>query len=170
MNKNQELQESRLATTDENGNRVYIHPEDISGKWKSRREKFYWFLIFLYLILPWIYINGKQWILLDLPNRRFHIFGQIFYGHDGPLLFFLALGFVVLMAFITSIWGRVWCGWACPQTVFIDAIFRKIERIVEGKARARKEGPFRFEFDGVSQNESSRQLHVTPSRIQKERT
>ena len=133
-----ELPESRLATTDEKGNRVFIHPEDISGKWKTRRTRFYWFLIVIYLILPWIYIDGKQWILLNIPKREFTIFGNVFYGHDGPLLFFLALGFVILMAFITSLWGRVWCGWACPQTVFIDSIFRQIERIVEGKARARK--------------------------------
>jgi cytochrome c oxidase accessory protein FixG len=130
--------ESRLATTDEHGSRVYIHPEDISGKWKSRRTKFYWFLTILYLVLPWIYVGGKQWILLDIAKREFTIFGHLFYGHDGPLLFFLVLGFVILMAFVTSIWGRVWCGWACPQTVFIDILYRKVERLIEGKARQRK--------------------------------
>ena len=141
MNKDESdipIYETRLATTDENGNRVYIHPEDIKGKWKSRRDIFYWFLIFVYLFLPWIYVEKKQWILLNLPKREFHLFGNVFYGHDGPLLLFVILGFVILMAFITSIWGRVWCGWACPQTVFIDAIFRRIEKIVEGNSRKRK--------------------------------
>jgi cytochrome c oxidase accessory protein FixG len=133
-----ELHESRLATTDEHGRRVYIHPEDIHGKWKTRRTYFYWFLIGIYLVLPWVYVNGKQWVLLDLPKREFHIFGNIFYGHDGPLLIFVLLGFLFLMAFITSVWGRVWCGWACPQTVFIHAIYQRIERLVEGKARERK--------------------------------
>lgn len=133
-----DLPDSRLATTDEHGNRVFIHPEDIKGKWKTYRTRFYWFLIFLYLVLPWIYIDGKQWILLNIPQRIFTIFGVNFYGHDGPLLFFLAVGFVLTIAFITSIWGRVWCGWACPQTVFIDSIYRTIERLVEGKARQRK--------------------------------
>ncbi len=143
-----QLHETRLGTTDEKGNRVYIHPEDITGKWKTRRTSLYWFLIILYLVLPWIYVDGKQWVLLDIPKREFTIFGTVFYGHDGPLLFFLLLGFIILMAFITSIWGRVWCGWACPQTVFIDTLFRKIERIVEGKARARKkldESPWNLE-------------------------
>jgi cytochrome c oxidase accessory protein FixG len=133
-----EPHETRLATTDEHGHRVYIHPEDIKGKWKTRRTFFYWFLIILYLVLPWIYVDGKQWVLLNIPQREFTIFGEVFYGHDGPLLFFLVIGFIILMAFITSIWGRVWCGWACPQTVFIDSIFRQIERIVEGNARKRK--------------------------------
>jgi cytochrome c oxidase accessory protein FixG len=139
MDKRQEFQESRLATTDESGNRVYIHPEDIKGKWKDRRTYFYWFLIILYLVLPWVYIDGKQWVLLDLAHREFTIFGHMFYGHDGPLLFFLLIGFVVLMAFITSIWGRVWCGWACPQTVFIEIIYRKIEQLIEGKSRQRRD-------------------------------
>lgn len=138
MNEHHELPESRLATTDVNGNRIYLHPEDIQGKWKDRRSFFYWFLIILYLVLPWIYVNGEQWVRLDLPKREFTIFGNIFYGHDGPLLVFLIFGFVILMAFITSLWGRVWCGWACPQTVFIDTIYRKIETLVEGKARQRR--------------------------------
>ena len=132
-----ELHSTRLATTDENGNRVYLHPEDIKGTWKSRRKKFYWFLIGLYLVLPWVHINGKQWVKLDLTNRQFTIFGEMFYGHDGPLLIFLFLGFLFFIAFITSLWGRVWCGWGCPQTVFIDSIFRPIERLIEGKSRAR---------------------------------
>ncbi len=143
-----ELPESRLKTTDEKGNRVYLFPEDITGFWKTRRRAFYYILIFLYLFLPWIYIDGKQWVLLDIPKRTFRIFGFEFFGHDGPLLFFLLAGFILTIAFITSIWGRVWCGWACPQTVFIDAIYRNIEKLVEGKARARKAlaaGPWTFE-------------------------
>lgn len=143
-----ELPESRLKTTDEKGNRVYLFPEDITGFWKTRRRAFYYFLIFLYLFLPWIYIDGKQWVLLDIPKRTFRIFGFEFFGHDGPLLFFLLAGFILTIAFITSIWGRVWCGWACPQTVFIDAIYRNIEKLVEGKARARKAlaaAPWTFE-------------------------
>lgn len=128
----------RLATTDETGNRVYLHPEDITGKWRTLRTRFYWLLIVFYMVVPWIYIDGKQVILLDLPAREFHIFGYTFYGHDGPLLIFILLGFGFSLAFITSIWGRVWCGWACPQTVFIDAIYRRIERAIEGKSRQRR--------------------------------
>ena len=139
MDQRLDFQESRLATTDINGNRIYVHPEDISGKWKTRRTIFYWFLILLYLVLPWIHVNGKQWVLLDLERRKFTIFGHMFYGHDGPLLFFLVLGFVILMAFLTSLWGRVWCGWACPQTVFIDTLYRQIERFIEGKSRQRRD-------------------------------
>ena len=128
----------RLATTDETGNRVYLHPEDIKGKWRTLRTRFYWLLILFYMVVPWLYIDGKQIILLDLPGREFHFFGYTFYGHDGPLMIFLLLGFGFTLAFITSLWGRVWCGWACPQTVFIDAIYRRIERMIEGKSRERR--------------------------------
>ena len=143
-----ELHEERLATTDEKGHRVYLHPEDVSGKWKTRRTLFYRGLIGLYLILPWIHFQGKQIILLDIPQREFTFFGQTFYAHDAPLFLLVLLAFVFTMGFITSLWGRVWCGWACPQTVFIDAIYGKIERLIEGKSRQRQkldQAPWNFE-------------------------
>jgi cytochrome c oxidase accessory protein FixG len=132
-----ELPESRLGTTDESGERVYVHPHDVKGKWTRVRKTIYWFLIFIYLVFPWIRVGGKQLVLLDLPAREFYIFGTTFYGHDGPFLIFFILAFLFLIAFVTSVWGRVWCGYACPQTVFIDAIYRWIERKVEGSGPKR---------------------------------
>jgi cytochrome c oxidase accessory protein FixG len=141
-------EESRLQTTDAHGNRVFIHPEDLSGRWKNRRLLVYWFLIGIYMLLPWINYQGKQIILIDIPNREFSFFGLTFWGHDVPNLIFVLLGFVFLIGMITSIWGRLWCGWACPQTVFLDSIFRKIESLVEGKSRQRMtlaKAPWSFE-------------------------
>ncbi len=133
-----ELHEERLGTTDEHGHRVYIHPEDVKGFWRTQRTRFYWFLILLYVVLPWFNWGDKQIILLNIPMREFTFFGTTFYAHDAPLVLLLLLGFVFTMGFVTSIWGRVWCGWACPQTVFIDTIYRGIERLIEGKARQRQ--------------------------------
>jgi len=133
-----ELHEERLGTTDEQGHRVYIHPEDVKGFWRTQRTRFYWFLILIYVVLPWFNWNGKQIILLNIPMREFTFFGTTFYAHDAPLILLLLLGFVFTMGFVTSIWGRVWCGWACPQTVFIDTIYRGIEKLIEGKARQRQ--------------------------------
>lgn len=141
MNKHKnpfELHESRLGSTDEDGHRLFIFPEDVKGIWRKRRSIFYWLLILLYLALPWIHVGGKQSILLDIEAREFVFFGNSFMAHNAPLFLFLLLAFVFAIGFITSIWGRVWCGWACPQTVFIDAIYRNIEILVEGKARARQ--------------------------------
>ncbi len=138
MSKNRfELDPERLASTDEFGNRVYIHPEDVNGKWKQRRFPFYYFLVFIYLVLPWIYINGKPSLLIDIAKREFTVMGQTLYGVEPILFFLLLVSGLFYIAFVTSTWGRAWCGWGCPQTVFTQGIFLKIESWVEGKARER---------------------------------
>ena len=134
-----ELDPERLATTDEFGNRVYLYPEDVKGVWKDRRKKFYWFLVLLYLVLPWFYINGKPALMVDILKREFTFMGLTLHGVE-PILFFLLLASgIFFIGFITSSLGRVWCGWACPQTVFIQSIFMKVEAFFEGKARERRE-------------------------------
>jgi len=146
--KRTELHEERLGTTDKRGHRVDIFPEDVKGPWRTRRNYVYWFLIIIYFTLPWIYFKGKQIIQLDIVHREFTFFGTTFYSHDAPLIFFFFIIFVFAFGFITAQWGRVWCGWACPQTVFIDAVYRKIEEMIEGKARKRRalsRAPWNFE-------------------------
>jgi cytochrome c oxidase accessory protein FixG len=140
MTKNRfELDPERLATTDEHGNRVYLYPEDVKGKWKNRRQRVYWGLILLYLVLPWFYINGKPALMVDISHREFTLLGFTLHGME-PILFFLMLASgLFFVAFMTSLLGRVWCGWGCPQTVFIQAIFLKIEQVIEGKARQREQ-------------------------------
>ncbi len=133
-----DLDPERLATTDEHGHRVYLYPEEVKGKWKDRRHFLYWFLIGLYLVLPWFNINGRPALQVDIFNREFSFLGSTLHGVE-PILFFLMLASgLFFIAFMTSLLGRVWCGWACPQTVFIQSIFWKIEQLVEGKARARR--------------------------------
>lgn len=136
---NDTLPKDRLSTTDENGKRVYLYPADYHGKYRSRRAWVHLALIFLFLALPWVYVGGRQLIFLNVAAREFYFFGLHFRAHDAPLLLFFVLAFVFLIGLITAIWGRLWCGWACPQTVFTDLLFRKIERWIEGPPRARKE-------------------------------
>ena len=134
-----ELDPERLATTDEHGNRVYLYPEDVKGVWKTRRTIFYWFLIILYLVVPWFYINGKPLLMVNIFKREFTFLGSTLHGVE-PILFFLIVASgLFFIAFVTSIFGRVWCGWACPQTVFIQTIFMKVESLIEGKARQRRD-------------------------------
>lgn len=148
MSKNRfELDPERLATTDEHGHRVYLYPEDVKGKWKTRRDVVYYSLIALYLILPWIYIKGKPALMVNIFKREFTFMGSTFYGVDPILFFFVIISGIFLIAFLTSLFGRVWCGWACPQTVFIQTIFQKVEQILEGSARQRRalaEAPMSF--------------------------
>lgn len=133
-----ELDAERLSTTDEAGHRVYLYPEDARGVWKNRRHIFYWFLLALYLVLPWFYIKGKPFLMLNIFTREFTLAGHTIHGVE-PILFFLVVASsLFFIGFVTSVFGRVWCGWACPQTVFIQTIFSKIETMIEGRGRARK--------------------------------
>ncbi len=142
-----DLHPSRLGTTNEDGSRAFVYPSDVRGKWKNRRKLAHLLMLAIFLIAPWLRYGGEQMLLIDVVHRRFIFFGHIFWSHDVPVLFLLVLlGFVTIL-FVTTIWGRVWCGWACPQTVFIDAIFRRIERWVEGNhliRRRRDEQPWSF--------------------------
>ncbi|MDD4974902.1 MAG: cytochrome c oxidase accessory protein CcoG [Bacteriovorax sp.] len=133
-----ELDPERLATTDEFGQRVYLYPEDVVGPWKNRRTIFYWFLILLYLVLPWIYIKGKPALMMNIFTREFTFMGMTLHGVEPILLFLVVISGLFFIAFLTSVFGRVWCGWGCPQTVFIHTIFSKIETLIEGGARARR--------------------------------
>ena len=146
-----ELDPERLATTDEHGHRVYLYPEDVHGKWKNRRTIFYWFLIIFYLVLPWFYINNKPALMVNIFAREFTVLGFTLYGVE-PILFFLIVASgIFFIAFMTSQLGRVWCGWACPQTVYMEFVYRPIERLFLGRAyanrRARVAG---WRMDGLS--------------------
>ncbi len=133
-----ELPEDRLASTDETGRRVYMHPAEVNGPWRNRRTAIYSVLLVVFLVLPWLEVAGHQAVLLDLPRRRFAIFGLTFWAHDAPMLVFVLLALVLGLLFVTSLWGRIWCGWGCPQTVFIDMVYRRIEGWIEGNAHERR--------------------------------
>jgi cytochrome c oxidase accessory protein FixG len=127
-----------LASLDQFGDRKFLFVAEVTGKFKNWRNIIHPLFILFFLILPWIKINGEQWVLLNIPERKFNIFGFSFWAHDAPLIFFIIAGSLIGLSFITAIWGRIWCGWACPQTVFIEGVFRKIEAFVEGNYLARK--------------------------------
>jgi cytochrome c oxidase accessory protein FixG len=138
LKKRFELDPERLATTNAEGQRIYLYPEDARGIWKDRRQVFYWFLIIVYLVLPWIYIKGKPFLILNIFTREFTFAGYTLNGVEPILIFLVVASLLFFIAFVTTLFGRVWCGWACPQTVFIQTIFSQIETMIEGKARVRK--------------------------------
>ncbi|HEX4924217.1 MAG TPA: cytochrome c oxidase accessory protein CcoG [Bdellovibrionales bacterium] len=134
-----ELPLESLASLDKAGRRVSIHPAAVSGRWKARRVRLQAVLLVIFLVLPWIKINGLQSILIDIPSRRFTFFGIGLWAHDAPLLLLLFASFAFSIAAVTTVWGRVWCGWACPQTVFIERVFRQVETWIEGSYLSRRE-------------------------------
>ncbi|WP_374000245.1 cytochrome c oxidase accessory protein CcoG [Bdellovibrio bacteriovorus] len=141
------LDPSKLTSVDVHGDHINIIPAEVRGFYRKHRTWTQIILLIIFLILPWTTLNGHQTILIDIPKREFALFGILFKSHDAPLLFFILGTLTLGLAFVTSIWGRVWCGWACPQTVFIDAVYRRIEQWVEGsyiQRRQLRDGPMTF--------------------------
>ncbi|MCE1190133.1 MAG: cytochrome c oxidase accessory protein CcoG [Ignavibacteria bacterium] len=127
-----------ISTVSEQGKRLWIYPKQPSGRYYNARTIFSWFLIAFLAITPFIRVNGHPLVLLNILERKFIIFGLAFGPHD---FYIFVLGFIAVIVFIflfTAIYGRVFCGWACPQTVFMEMVFRKIEYLIEGDAKQQR--------------------------------
>ncbi len=125
-----------LATLNEDGSRRWIRPRPSTGKWLVRRRAVAYALIALFLLIPHLRANGKPWMLLDLPRREFTFFGTTFLPTDTLLLMLLFVSVLIGVFLLTALFGRVWCGWGCPQTVWMEFIFRPLERLIEGGVSA----------------------------------
>lgn len=107
---------------------IMTGPAEAKGFYQKIRDLLQPILVVLFLVAPWISIQGQPLFLFDVLHHRFILFGKIFYSHELPLLFFLIILIVLTIFLITALYGRLWCGWACPQTVFIHTVFDRIER------------------------------------------
>lgn len=121
----------------QDGSRAFVYTADVHGRFATARRVVFAVLIAVYVALPWIPIGGRPAVFLDVEHREFFLFGETFNAQDVWLVFFLVTGAVFGLVVLTAVAGRVWCGWACPQTVFLDGVFRPIERLVEGNREAR---------------------------------
>ena len=121
-----------LYNIDATGKRHRIYPQDITGKFTRIRTKLAYLLILIYLLPPWLKINGLPVIQLNIPDRQFVLFGSIFWPQDVQYLVFIFILAGLFLFFITALLGRVWCGWACPQTIFLEFVLRRIEYWIEG--------------------------------------
>ncbi len=126
-----------VTTFGKTGARVMMYPAHAPGRFYNARMVVGALLMAVYLLLPWIRIGGAPAIFLNIAERRFHLFGLTFLMQDLWLAFFVISGLGFLLFTVTAILGRVWCGWACPLTVFLDFV-RRIERWIEGDALERK--------------------------------
>lgn len=131
-----------LSTLNRDGSRRWIKPKPSSGRFLRRRRATALALILLFTSLPYVKIAGKPAVLLDLVTRRFTFFGTTFLPTDTLLLALLLVGAFVGIFLLTALLGRVWCGWACPQTVYMEMVYRPIERFFEGPP-GRVSGRFR---------------------------
>ncbi|OGX90594.1 cytochrome c oxidase accessory protein CcoG [Hymenobacter coccineus] len=127
-----------LSTIGAAGERVWLYPKKPSGRlYDYRKWLSYGFLAVLFAG-PWLRIHGLPVLLLNLPARRFIIFGQIFWPQDFFVLLLATLTFLVFIILFTVVYGRVFCGWVCPQTIFLELVFRRIEYWLEGDAPQQK--------------------------------
>ncbi|HEX4086847.1 MAG TPA: cytochrome c oxidase accessory protein CcoG [Chthoniobacteraceae bacterium] len=127
----------RLATVNRDGSRNFVHAASVRGFYTRLRGIAGVAVLAVYAALPWIPVNGNPALFFDIAHRQFHIFGLTLVMQDFWLAFFLITGLGFSLFYITALLGRVWCGWACPQTIFLD-IVRRIERLCEGDAVSRR--------------------------------
>jgi cytochrome c oxidase accessory protein FixG len=125
---------SVMASVDSNGRRLWLHVHLVMGIWRLRRMVLAVGLIGFYLALPYLTIGGKPALLLDIPKRQFIVAGQMFWPQDFSYLLILILIFVVGTALLVALVGRFFCGWLCPHNVFLETIYRPLERLFEGPA------------------------------------
>lgn len=138
MQKNKRPNLVSVTTINPDGSHFVLHPADVKGRFTSFRRIFGILLIAVYVLMPWIPINGAPALFFDVENRRFHMFGITLLTQDLWVFFFAISGLGFVLFFITALLGRLWCGWACPYTVFLEHVFRRIERWIDGDATARR--------------------------------
>jgi len=121
-----------LPTLNADGTRNRVRPELFRGSRYRARLLTAWGLLITFLVLPFLSWGGKPLVLLDVVQRKFVLFGRTFLPTDGVLLMLLLIALFVGVFWVTALVGRAWCGWACPQTVYLEFVFRPIERWFEG--------------------------------------
>lgn len=124
----------KISTVDEKGKRFWIFPKKPKGNLHRARIIVSVILLAIMFITPFLRINGKPVLLLNIIKREFVIFGVGFWPQDFHLFVIATLSLVIFIVVFTVTFGRVWCGWACPQTIFMEMVFRKIEYFIEGDA------------------------------------
>jgi len=117
--------------------RAKVYPREVSGRFARLRSLAVWVLLGIFYLLPWLRFDGRPLVLFDLPARKFHVLGLSFFPQDFLYLAFFLIICALSLFFFTALAGRLWCGYACPQTVWTE-VFLWIERRIEGD-RARRQ-------------------------------
>jgi len=128
----------RLATVDAKGKRKWVFAQKPKGRFYNIRTWVSWGFFALFFSLPFIKMNGRPLFLFNIPNAKFIIFGKIFWPQDFFIFGVTMLTFVVFVVLFTAAFGRLFCGWVCPQTIFMEMLFRKVEYLIEGDAAQQK--------------------------------
>lgn len=139
---------AEIASLTPDGKRKWVYAQRPSGRLYHWRKLVSVLLLAFLFLAPVVKVNGNQFMLLDIMERQFVFFGVPFWPNDFYLVALLFLLTVVSIVVFTAVLGRIWCGWLCPQTVFLEMVFRKLEWLIEGSAKKqalRNAGPWNFD-------------------------
>lgn len=128
----------RIATVDEKGKRKWVYAQKPKGKFYNIRSWVSWGFFALFFTLPFIKLNGRPLFLFNIPEAKFIIFGKIFWPQDFMIFGLTMVTFIIFIVLFTAAFGRLFCGWVCPQTIFMEMLFRKAEYLIEGDAGRQK--------------------------------
>ncbi|HNW55201.1 MAG TPA: 4Fe-4S binding protein, partial [Bacteroidales bacterium] len=122
----------RQSTIGIDGSRVWVYPKKPKGKLYNYRKLVSLVLLAVFFVLPFIKVEGDPIVLLNFLERKFIIFGVMFYPQDFHLFVLSMIAFIVFVVLFTVVFGRIFCGWICPQTIFMEFVYRQIEYWIEG--------------------------------------
>jgi len=127
-----QCKKKRMATVNVKPKREWVYAKKPEGEWFNRRQVVGYWLLALFFAAPFIEVGGEPFLLFNVIERKFVLFGNVFWPQDLYIFVFGMLIALVCIVLFTAVYGRVWCGWACPQTIFMELIFRRIEFLIEG--------------------------------------
>ncbi len=131
-NQHKNLFRDHIGTINADGNRQFIYPLKPNGNLYDLRKKISYILIGILFIIPWIRWSGNPLFLFNIVERKFILFGSVFWPQDFYLFFLAMICMVLFVGLFTVAFGRIWCGWVCPQTIFLEMLFRRIEYKIDG--------------------------------------
>ncbi len=138
MSEQSEQFRDKIATVTEEGKRIWIYPKKPKGKLYNKRKWVSYFLLLVLFGAPHVKINGLPLIMLNVIDRKFIIFGKIFWPQDFFIFAVAMITGIIFITLFTVIFGRLFCGWVCPQTIFMEMVFRRIEYWIEGDYKQQK--------------------------------
>lgn len=146
--KPQENFRDRIATVDAQGKRKWVYARKPKGKFYNARTIVSLFFFAIFLVLPFIKLNGRPLFMFNIPEAKFIIFGKVFWPQDFVVFGVAMVTGILFIVLFTAAFGRLFCGWVCPQTNFMEMLFRKLEYLIEGDAseqQRRDKGPWNAE-------------------------
>ncbi len=134
----QESFRDNLTTVTKDGKRKWIYPVKPGGKWFNYRAAVAIFFYAIFFIMPFIKVNGRPFLMFNFPEGKFFIFGSAFWPQDFFIFGLLMLAAIIFIALFTNAYGRIFCGWICPQTIFMEMLFRRVDYLVLGSAQQQR--------------------------------